>query len=283
MLIIAYAPLSCHNDDMTIKAWIVTAIHQLKEIDIPTARLDAELILAHTLRKPRTWIHAHDDETLSIRQIDIANARLDLRRDRVPIAYIIGHKDFYGRRFSVTTATLIPRPESEAIIELLGTLPLPQNAKLVDVGTGTGCLGITAKLEQPNLSVTLVDIDPHALTVARKNARQLGADVELLQSNLLTHYPYTADIILANLPYVDREWDRSPETVHEPDLALFAEDNGLSLIKQLLDQCSQKLKTTGYIIIEADRRQHHAITHYAEQRGFLPVKTSGLIVTYQSS
>ena len=268
---------------MTIKAWIVAAIHQLKEMDIPTARLDVELILAHTLRKPRTWIHAHDDEMLSARQIDIANARLDLRRDRVPIAYIIGHKDFYGRKFAVTTATLIPRPESEAIIELLGTLPLPQNAKLVDVGTGTGCLGITAKLEQPHLSITLVDIDPHALTAARKNAEQLGADVELLQSNLLTHYPYTADIILANLPYVDREWDRSPETVHEPDLALFAEDNGLFLIKQLFDQCAQKLKSTGYIIIEADRRQHHAITHYAEQRGFTPVKTSGLIIAYQSS
>lgn len=264
----------------TVNGWLGDAIRLLLEAQIPSARLDAELILAHTVRRPRTWLHAHGDEPLDARTIDIANARLDLRRDRVPIAYIIGHKDFYGRRFRVTTATLIPRPESEAMIELLLQLPLT-SGRLVDVGTGTGCLGITAALERPAFEVTLLDIDRHALAVAEKNARTLHAPVTTLQSNLLDAYPYQADVIVANLPYVDREWDGSPELQHEPDAALYADDNGLLLIKHLIDQTSTKLRAGGYLILEADLRQHHAMTHYARQHGLRHIGAQGLAVCYE--
>lgn len=267
---------------MTIDAWIGAATTLLDEKDVASARLDAELILSHTLRKGRTWLHAHGDEMLDARTQEIANARLDLRLDRVPIAYIIGHKEFYGRRFSITTSTLIPRPESEAMIELLQTITIDPGMKLVDVGTGSGCLGITAKLEYPELDVTLIDIDKHTLAVAEKNAIGLHAQVEYLKSNLLTHYPYAADIILANLPYVDKEWEGSPEIRHEPPVALFADDNGLLLIKQLIDQCSTKLQKGGYLLLEADLRQHHVMTYYAEQHGFSSIETRGLIVLYQS-
>ena len=268
---------------MIINDWLRTAVDLLNTKGIPSARLDAELLLSHTLRKNRTWLHAHGDEALDVRAQEIANARLDLRLDRVPIAYIIGHKEFYGRRFAVTTSTLIPRPESEAMIELLQTIPMKPISKLVDVGTGSGCLGITAKLEYPELEVTLVDIDTYALAVAEKNATRLHASVECLKSNLLAHYPYVADIILANLPYVDKDWEGSPELQHEPALALFADDNGLFLIKQLIDQCSTKLRAGGHLLLEADLRQHHAMTHYAEQHGLTHVATRGLIALYQSS
>ena len=270
-----------HNKS-SIANWLASATDQLRAIGITSARLDAELLLAHTLRKSRTWIHAHGDEMIDGRTKEIANARLDLRLDRVPIAYIIGHKEFYGRRFTVTTSTLIPRPESEAMIELLKTIPLRPGMNLVDVGTGTGCLGITAKLEHHDLEVTLVDIDTYALTVAEKNAAAHGAVVESIKSNLLSQYPYIADIILANLPYVDKEWAKSPELRHEPAVALFADDNGLSLIKQLIDQLPTKLRPGGYVLLEADARQHHAMTHYAEQRGLRHVASEGLIVLYQS-
>lgn len=271
------------NDKSSIDAWLEQAIRQLIEATIPSARLDAELILAHTLRKPRTWLHAHGDEPLSARHQEIANARIDLRRDRVPLAYIIGHKEFYGRQFEVTTATLIPRPESEVMIELLGELPLQDGNRLVDVGTGSGCLGISAKLEHPGLEVTLVDIDTHALVVAQKNADQHEARLTTLKSNLLAGYPYSPDIVLANLPYVDQEWERSPETDHEPPLALFAEDNGLKLIKQLIDQCAIKLLPGGHLLIEADPRQHHFITTYAESRRLTLVGTRGFILVYRRS
>lgn len=267
----------------SIDTWLTEAIRQLLNAGIPSARLDAELILAHTLRKGRTWLHAHGDETLDARHRDIANARLDLRLDRVPIAYIIGHKEFYGRQFTVTTATLIPRPESETMIELLNELSVNAGMNLVDVGTGSGCLGITAKLEYPDITVTLLDIDTHALAVAEKNAIKLGAEVTTLKSNLLSDYPYVADIILANLPYVDTTWERSPETNHEPAKALFADNNGLALITQLIDQCDAKLSEGGYLLLEADRRQHHAITVYAEKRRFKLVAERSLILVYRLS
>lgn len=261
---------------MSITQWLSRAIQQLQAAHIPSARLDAELLLAHTLRKPRTWLHGHGDDELTSRQKEIANARLDLRIDRVPVAYIIGHKEFYGRSFKVTTATLIPRPESETLIELLEEA-VPKNARLiaeaplrlVDVGTGSGCLGITAKLEHPELDVALVDTSRHALNIAEDNATLLKADVELIQSDLLASYPFTADIIVANLPYVNPEWERSPETDHEPALALFAAHNGLALIFELLVQTKAKLARGGKLILEADPEQHPAIIKEAATYGLV--------------
>lgn len=264
----------------TVEAWLEQAATQLAKAEIPTARLDAELLLAHTLRKPRTWLHAHSDDSLESRQEEIANARLDLRLDRVPVAYIIGHKEFYGRRFKVTTATLIPRPESERLIELLNeTLPSTanvlgkQNLRLIDVGTGSGNLGITAKLEHPELDVTLSDTSRHALTIAGENAEDLHANVSLLKSDLLAAYPFSADIIIANLPYVDTRWIRSPETNHEPASALFANNGGLALIFNLLPQTKEKLTLSGKLLIEADPTQHNQIIKEAVHYGLIVSKT----------
>lgn len=274
-----------------IKEWIVDATRQLHDAGISTARLDAEIILAHCLRKPRTYVHAHDDETLDGRTLEIADARLVLRLDRVPIAYIIGHKDFYGRRFSVTTSTLIPRPESETLIDELKVLA-PKNLPLfdsdpftiVDVGTGSGCLGITAKLELPDSRVTLVDISPYALKVAASNASRLHADVHTLKSDLLTDYPFKAHVIIANLPYVDPTWIVSPETAHEPALALFAEDEGLVLIEKLIDQAVTALHPRGHLILEADPRQHARITaHSTTKKRFSVVKTVGFCIVLQKA
>lgn len=262
-----------------ISVWLAWATSQLQAVDIRTARLDAELILTHTLRSSRTYLHAHNDDLLNERQHEIANARLRLRAERVPVAYIIGHKEFYGRQFHVTSATLIPRPESESLIELLKeTLRqqslLDQPKRLVDVGTGSGILGITAKLEYPELDVTLIDDSRHALLVAEKNAKVLEAAATTLRSDLLSAYPYQADIILANLPYVDPEWERSPETDHEPAHALFANQKGLALIYRLIDQTKSSLVLGGSLILEADPEQHPAIISYGQQRGLLHQMTN---------
>jgi len=260
---------------LAINDWLTDATHQLVLAGIPSARLDSELILAHTLRKNRSYLHAHPEAIMEAREIEIAGARLALRLDRVPVAYIIGHKEFYGHQFYVTTATLIPRPESETLIELLKKV-VPRNAsllkdtlRLVDVGTGSGSLGITSKLLFPELNVTLVDISRHALKVAEKNARVLEADVDIIQSNLLASYPFTANIIVANLPYVDPEWERSPETDHEPSEALFAGNHGKALIYELLIQTQSKLADGGHIILEADPDQHDDIVAEAKKYGLL--------------
>lgn len=264
-----------------INIWLRDAAEQLASLGISSALLDAEIILAHTLRKSRTYLHAHGDDTISHRELDIANARLDLRMDRTPVAYIVGHKEFYGRLFKVTPATLIPRPESEALIELLDAHLTPDAKTLVDVGTGSGCLGITAKLEHPELTVTLCDISRHALNVAEDNAESLHADVAILKSDLLAGVPGTYSCILANLPYVDREWQRSPETNHEPELALFADKNGTALIYRLIDQAILQLRSGGLLILEADPYQHARIINHAQTSGFrhLETKDYGLVFT----
>jgi release factor glutamine methyltransferase len=263
-------PLALANN-----GWLQDATQQLTAAGIPSPRLDAELILAHTLRKPRTYLHAHPEDFLSEREQAVADARLTLRLDRVPVAYIIGHKEFYGRRFHVTHSTLIPRPESEVLIELLRRA-LPDLMKLtdgplrlVDVGTGSGALGITAALEFPDLTVTIVDISKHALTIAEKNAASHHAEVTPLYGDLLSSYPFEPNVVMANLPYVDPAWQRSPETDHEPSLALFATNNGLALIYRLLIQAHSQLAENGIVILEADPRQHDAIVARAEHYGFL--------------
>jgi release factor glutamine methyltransferase len=273
---------------MTISQWITGTAASLKAVGIPSARLDAEIILAHTLKKQRTYLHAHGDEPLTGRELEIADARAALRLDRIPVAYIIGHKEFYGRLFKVTPSTLIPRPESETIITLLkelmpATISLLQETpkRLVDVGTGSGCLGITAKLERPELEVTLLDISNHALKVAEKNASVLEARVELQRSNLLADYPFRPDIIIANLPYVDPEWERSPETDHEPSLALFASDNGLYLIKNLIEEATARTSAGTLLFLEADPRQHKAIISHAKSHGFLMRESRDFIVVLE--
>lgn len=271
-----------------ISNWLKDATVQLAGAGIGTAKLDAEIILAHTLRKSRTFLHAHGDEPLTPRQAEIADARLQLRSERTPVAYIVGHKEFYGRLFKVTPATLIPRPETEEMITLLKEL-LPRGAsllheapkRLVDIGTGSGCLGITAKLEFPNLDVTLCDISTHALNVAKTNAKLLQAEVGGIRSNLLADYPFTPDIILANLPYVGVKWERSPETNYEPSLALFAHNDGLQLIHLLIAQAETRLTSGGLLLLEADPRQHDRIKDAAKTHGFAMRETRGFIVALE--
>lgn len=261
---------------MKISEWLKQATNELADDMLPSPRLDAEVILSHTIRHPRTYLHAHPEEELSMRNEDIANARIELRKDRVPVAYIIGHKEFYGRRFQVTPAVLVPRPESEELISFLKHLlpnsmafPNVGRKRLVDVGTGSGCLGITAKLEFPELDVSLVDNSRHALAIAEKNARSLGADVELFVSDLLTDYPYSPDIIIANLPYVDPSWSQSPELANEPAEALYADDHGLAIIKRCIEQAAGRSKPKAHLLIEADPRQLDDIASFGRQNGFI--------------
>ena len=268
------------QEKSTISFWLKNAAKSLKDAGIPSARLDAELILANTLRKNRTYLHAYLDEEIDLRRVDIANARLDLRLDHVPMAYILGYKEFYGRKFTVSPAVLVPRPESEDMISLFldATAGEIERKVLIDVGTGSGCLGITAALERTNISVILSDISKDALRIAEKNADEHRARVKIQQQSLLNGQLEPVDYIFANLPYVDKDWEVSPELQYEPKIALFTEDGGLKLILELIQQAPRCLTPNGQLFIEADPTQHERIIQAAAKQNFKLVTIQRYII-----
>lgn len=265
---------------MTIKQWLKDTATRLKQANITSARLDAELLLAHTLNVERSWLISHDDEELTTSSKERVDSLLKRRINREPVAYILGMKEFYGREFIVTPDVLIPRPETETLIEEVLALPVGNSPHIHDVGTGSGCVPITLGLELPKAHISGSDVSHPALAVARANAERLDVNnVSFYKDSLLGRAPGKYDIITANLPYVDPSWKTSPETAHEPSLALFADDRGLVLIKQLIDQASAHLLKEGYLMLEADPRQHAKIVSYAKTHGLSHHHTKDFIVT----
>lgn len=277
---------------MTIEQWLAHATRELDKADIPSARLDAELLLCHMLGVDRTWLIAHSNDSLARAALSQRGSarreglkeygeKILLRRlKREPIAYIVGRKDFYGREFTVTSDVLIPRPETEVMVELL-TLPAENAKTLIDVGTGSGAIAVTAKLTFPHLKVEAVDVSEAALKVARKNAKNFGATIRFYTSDLLEKAGPSYDVICANLPYVSRDWHVSPDVHAEPDLALYADDDGLALIKRLVAQAAAKQNPGNHLLLEADPRQHDEIVKYGNTHGYDWYQTEGFIVVLE--
>ena len=220
--------------------------------------------------------------------------------DKMPLAYQRGVQDFYGRDFVVSPDVLIPRPETEQIIDLVLTLAgkpylpgvkapvrvLPKHPVILDVGTGSGCIAITLSLELPEAKVYATDISSKAIKIAQKNATKHSAPTSFIISHLIDEVKEgtlpTPDIIVANLPYVDPNWDWLDKTAlsHEPSLALYASNHGLALIKELILE-SNKLKIPR-LILEADPCQHDEIISIAQKTGFKLVEARGFILYFSS-
>lgn len=265
---------------MLIRDFLAKSTAALDAVGIRSARLDVLVMLCDELGRDKVWVLAHDDETLDAAQLTRLRADIARRQNREPLAYIRGRQAFYGRDFIVNPAVLIPRPETEALIELL---PQKNNLAMIDVGTGSGAIAVTAKLERPTWDVTASDVDEDALLVAALNADTLGAKIAFRRSNLLTDIAGTFDVIAANLPYVDASWERhSPETDYEPNRALFADNGGLALIETLLAQAPRHLTASGLVLLEADPEQHDHIIAAAQKQGLSHRQTQDYIVVLQA-
>jgi len=270
---------------MIVSTWVADAERTLARAGVLSARLDAEILLATAISvesgKPtdRAKLHAISNTELDTETLELAASLLERRKNREPLAYIIEKKEFYGRDFAITSAVLVPRPETETIIEIVKLLPL-KSPRIADVGTGSGVIGITLALEIPDAKVTLGDISSSAYEVASYNMRILGVGGKLVQSNLLKDFFSTYDLIIANLPYLDRSWDASPELAFEPERALYASDEGLFYIKKLLLEAKNKLAKNGLVILEADPRQHQKIITFARRNEYEHRLTKGLILVF---
>lgn len=208
---------------------------------------------------------------------------------KLPEAYRCGSVDFYGREFLVTPDVLIPRPETEQLVDLALSLAgrpylpgmkapaavLPPRPVIYDVGTGSGCIAITLALEIPGAEVIATDVSPAALSVARKNAAHYGTKLSFIITHLLEKVNSFPDLVVANLPYVDPEWDWLDREAldYEPSSALYAADHGLALIKELICQC-EKMQVP-HLLLEADPCQHAAIRAYAKAHGYDYARTMG--------
>jgi len=196
-----------------------------------------------------------------------------------PLAYIEGFAYFYGRKFTVTPDVLIPRPETETIVEVAKYLSnqfekhFVSPVKILDLGTGSGCIAITLALELPHAEITATDISLPSLEIARKNWNQLVSNhkVTFLQSNLFQNLQNQKfDLICANLPYVDKSWPwlDKKSLSHEPATALYTKDHGLALIKRLIREAPSRLNQNGTLILEHDPSQFQPIVTYAKKHNF---------------
>lgn len=254
---------------MKVKDWLTSATKRLEKSGTGSARLDCLILLEDELKKDRSYVLAHlDDEITDATNLDNQLVR---RAKHEPMAYIRGFTEFYGRKFLVNKNVLEPRPESETMIGLLVGLSLPSGAVIVDIGTGSGALAITAKLEFPKAKVVATDIDPKCLVVAKQNAKQLKAEIVFLTGDLfkpLSGKGYEPTALLANLPYVPDNYKINEAAAMEPRLAIFGGSDGLDLYRKLFSQIEAAKIKPKYVLTESIPPQHASLAKIAEQNGY---------------
>lgn len=253
---------------MTLGQILAKAEARLGSARISSARLDVLILLEDMLHKDRAWILAHPEHRLS----NLAARRLDRKIERrakhVPLAYIRGFTEFYGREFKVNRHVLEPRPESETMIELLLSLDLPRSPAIADIGTGNGALGITAALEVQDSRVDLYEISSGALAVAKHNTHLHELHLHARKMNLLSRPLRPYDALLCNLPYVPDKWQINQAAMAEPRIAIFGGPDGLEIYRKLFHQLQRFTWKPRYILTESLPPQHEILEEIALSNGF---------------
>jgi release factor glutamine methyltransferase len=256
---------------LTIADTLKQASKQLRRADVPNDLLDAQTLLAHALGQDRTYLIINFNETLTDDLLATYQALIDRRAAGEPLQYIVGHQEFYGLEFEVTPAVLIPRPETELMIEetirLAARIAEPV---IIDVGTGSGCIAVTLARELETARVIATDISAAALQVARRNAQRHGLSdrVQFLETDLLNGLAIKADFILSNPPYVaSHELPTLQREVRdwEPHTALTDFGDGLQFYRRLLIDAPAHLKPSGYLIFEMGYQQSETIKAFVNR------------------
>lgn len=267
------------SDPVPVQILLASARQRLAEAACTTPALDAEILLAHTLAQARTWLYMYPQAVIEPEQRAAFNGLLQRRARREPVAYLVGAKEFFGLEFEVNRHVLIPRPETELLVETAlqilvddwqktGDSRQPQldqsKIHIADVGAGSGCIAIALATRLPGARFLAIDASAEALALARRNARRhnVADRVTFLRGDLLRPLGRPVDLIVSNPPYVSRSELQAvaPEVgQYEPRLALDGGEDGLALIRPLLRQAKEKLKPGGALLVEIGSTQGPAV------------------------
>ena len=265
---------------MTVKEAIQSASGYLAKRRLRFPRQDAELLVASVLQRDRTFLYTYPEHQLSTAQKHLFQQRLAKRGEHYPLQYLHGKQEFYGREFSVRPGVFIPRPETELVLEaalaLLRESPEEQ-LRAADVGTGSGCIGITLACEEPRVVVTATDVSPIALRVARQNAKKHHCvdRVEFREGQTLNPVKDRLGyyhLVVSNPPYVSRqERTRVDASVdkHEPHEAVYAGESGQEIYKQLFSEAQKVLQAHGKLVVELGEGAGQGICQLAQEKGWV--------------
>ncbi|SFR88731.1 release factor glutamine methyltransferase [Dyella sp. OK004] len=241
-------------------------------------RVDAEALLLHVLEKRRSWLIAHDTDVLDAKVIAVYDALVARRAAGEPVAYITGRRGFWSLELEVTPATLIPRPETELLVELaLRHLPSDQTLQVADLGTGSGAIALAIAHERPRAQVSAVDVSAEALSVARRNAQRLGiGNVRFVQGSWMT--PLSNEsfaVIVSNPPYIEADDPHlgQGDLRFEPAGALASGADGLDAIRQIVAAAPAHLQPDGWLLMEHGWDQGPPVRALLAAAGYVDVET----------
>lgn len=251
----------------TVGRAVNAATQRLEEAGVATARLDAQVILAHVLGVGRSWLFAHYEYALDDAQANDFTELIARRVKHEPVAYLIGRKEFYGIELQVDRRVLIPRPETEMLVDAvleLATMNSPEPLTVADVGTGSGAIAVAVAANADNAQIFALDVSKEALAVAAANVARLDSrgQITLRHGDMLQPLDRFVDVIVANLPYVTSADYRTLDADvrrYEPQLALEAGEQGLDLIERLLHQVPSRLCPGGTVILEIGYNQGKSV------------------------
>ena len=259
---------------MTLEKWLTESAQKLTDAAVVTARLDCLVLLEDLLGKDRAHLLAHPELELTSEQENVLNEQVTRRAKHEPLAYIRQKIEFYGEEFYVDERVLVPRPETETMIDLLKTL---KPNVIVDVGTGSGAIAITAKKLFPKQVIAL-DNDPGCLAVVSKNAVLHNVRITLLENNLMEDVAIPPGmVVLANLPYVPNDFGINKAALNEPHQAIFGGPDGLDLYRELFSQFTKQKVQPSHVLTESLPPQHEELAKIAKKAGYKLVKTDDFI------
>jgi release factor glutamine methyltransferase len=239
-------------------------------------RLDAHLLLGHVTKQSRSWLLANDDARLEEAQTQLMHSFIDRRAGGEPVAYLVGEKEFYGLTLRVSPAVLVPRPDTETLVdwalELMRGLPAPTS--VLDMGTGSGAIALALKHTLPSARVTALDASAEALQVAIDNAAQLQLDVQFLLSDWWEHVAEQRfNLIVSNPPYVAAGDEHLVALQHEPQMALTPGGDGLGALRRIVAGATAHLNDGGWLLLEHGHDQASAVTALLADQGFGNITT----------